>query len=471
MTFNVNDSQLKLINFHEDLDTSSIVMAVLTPFQELPITTNSVSAASSILAGQDSIVYRRSNAMTLLSQAKEADPQSAYIQSIFGLMLAAARKAALLPQIEDALNLARAHAGSATKREQHYVAALEASINGNPISAAALFESILEDNPYDLLALTFLQGELFWAGDMIRSAKASDQLSKYWNADVPGYAAFLANRAFDLEEINHLDEAERIGRQAIDIDASNVWATHAVAHALYMKNQASEGVNWLSQLNANWQDANQMQFHLWWHHCLFLIEQNKNDEVLALYDSHVRNLNHPLTVASPDLFLDIQNSASLLWRLETAGAEVGDRWQELATVVKPRVTDISSPFTSAHIAMILSATKDEQSLAVLKATLSEYVADNQTELAKSVKAAIPVVKAVEHHYKNEHTQVVNTLLPHLKTLHLMGGSHAQQDVFYQLLFNSVVQTGNTQLAEQLHHQIEAIGFHEPANRVMYSALK
>lgn len=444
-------------------------MAVLTPFQELPITTQSTSAAAAIVAGQDSIVYRRSNAMALLSQAREADPESAYIQSTFGLMLAAARKAALLPQIEDALNLARANVGSASKREQNYVAALEASVSGNPLSAAAIFESILEDNPYDLLALTFLQGELFWAGDMVRSAKASDGLSKHWNADVTGYAAFLANRAFDLEETNHLDEAERIGREAIEIDASNVWAAHAVAHTLYMKNQATNGLNWLTQLNTNWQDANQMQFHLWWHHCLFLIEQNKNDEVLALYDSQVRNLNHPLTIASPDLFLDIQNCASLLWRLQTAGAAVGDRWQELAAVVKPRIADISSPFTSAHMALVLAATNDYVALAVLQATLSEYVADNQTELAKSVQAAIPVVSAVAHHYKKEHTQVVDTLLPHLKTLHLMGGSHAQQDVFYQLLFYSVKQTGNTQLAKQLHQQIEAIGFHEPANRVMYSA--
>ena len=79
-------------------------MAVLTPFNELPITTQSSRAASAMAAGQDSIVYRRSNAMALLSEAREADPESAYVQSTFGLMLVAARKAALLPQIEEALD-------------------------------------------------------------------------------------------------------------------------------------------------------------------------------------------------------------------------------------------------------------------------------------------------------------------------------------------------------------------------------
>jgi tetratricopeptide (TPR) repeat protein len=444
-------------------------MAELTPFLELPIATQSADAASAILAGQDSIVQRRSNAMMLLSQAREADPNSAYIQSVFGLMLIAARKKALLPQITEALNLAQANAKGISKREQNYVAALQASVGANPLSAANIFEAILEDNPFDLLALTFLQGELFWAGKMDRSAKASQRLEKHWQADVPGYAAYLASRAFDLEEVNQLDKAEQKGRLAIDIDSSNVWAAHAVAHVLYMQNRSDDGLDWLTQLNANWQDANQLQFHLWWHHCLFLIEQKDNDKVLDLYDSHVRNLSHPLTIASPDLFLDLQNSASLLWRLETAGADVGDRWWELSAIVKPRIDDLSSPFTSAHIALVLAATNDYDALAVLQQTLSEYVVNNKTELAYSVEAAIPVVKAVAHYYKNEHHQVVDTLLPHLNTLHLMGGSHAQQDVFYQLLFDSVKRTGNTELAGQLHHQIEAIGFHEPANRVMYSA--
>ncbi len=73
--------------------------------------------------------------------------------------------------------------------------------------------------------------------------------------------------------INQFDEAERAGRTAIDIDNTNIWATHAVTHVLYMQNRTKDGVAWLDQLNGNWQDANQMQFHLWWHHCLFLIEQ------------------------------------------------------------------------------------------------------------------------------------------------------------------------------------------------------
>ncbi len=443
-------------------------MTVTAPFSELPISTDSTLAMTDCIAAQSSIVYRRSDAMQLLSTARDADPECAYTQAVYGLMLGAARKASLAPQMIEALEQAKAHASSASEREQLYVVALEAAIAGNPLSAASIYESILVKHPSDLLALTFLQGELFWAGEMRRSAKSSYTLVKHWQSDMPDYAAFLASRAFDLEEINQFEAAEATGCHAIELDISNIWAAHAVAHVLYMQNRADEGVNWLKKLNRNWQHANQMQFHLWWHHCLFMIEQGNPADVLALYDSHVRNSQHPLIQSTPDLFLDIQNSASLLWRLDTAGLDVADRWHALADVVKPRVDDITSPFTSAHFALVLAATKDDAACKQLLSAMQTYVADNQhAELAISVKAAIPAAKAAMLHREGKHNEVIATLLTTMGQLEKMGGSHAQQDVFYQLLFDSARQTGDTALADKLHHRIEAIGFHEAAQRVMY----
>jgi len=443
-------------------------MTTFTPIDELDISISSDSARDDFIAAQHSVLYRRSDAMQLLSQARDADPECAFAQAVFGLMLGSARKAALAPQIQDALALAKAHASTASKREQHYVEALDAASSGNPLRAASIYESILNEHPGDLLALTFLQGELFWAGEMPRSAKSSTNLEKHWHHTSPHYAAFLANRAFDLEEINELEAAETIGRKAIELDDSNIWAAHAVAHVLYMQNRADDGAAWVEQLSSKWQNANQMQFHLWWHHCLFMLEQGDHAKVLAHYDSHVRNSEHPLMQTTPDLFLDIQNSASLLWRLQTAGVDVAQRWHSLADVVKARVDDISSPFTSAHFALVFAATNDDASHTQLINAMQAYISDNpNTELSASVKAALPAAKAAKYHFEGNHSGVISTLLPALDTLEKMGGSHAQQDVFYQLLFDSARQTADMNLANTLHHRIEAVGFHEPAQRVMY----
>jgi len=358
-----------------NLFSTTLMMSVATPFRELTITSNNSAALADCVAAQSSIVYRRSDAMTLLTSALTADPECAYTQAIYGLMLAAARKASLAPQVSEALKQANAYIKSSSKREQNYVAALEAIVAGNPLSAASIYESILEQHPNDLLALTFLQGELFWAGDMQRSAKSSHAIAIHWQTNTPDYAAFLASRAFDLEEINELDAAEVAGRKAIELDKHNIWAAHAVTHVLYMQNRADDGVSWLEGLNGNWEHANQMQFHLWWHHCLFLIEQGQYGDVLALYDSHVRNAKHPLMLQTPDLYLDIQNSASLLWRLETAGLDVESRWNALAEVVKPRADDINSAFSSAHFAMVLAATNDHAACDQLLNSMQDYVDD------------------------------------------------------------------------------------------------
>ena len=53
-----------------------------------------------------------------------------------------------------------------------------------------------------------------------------------------------------------------------------------------------------------------------------------------LYDTRFRDLAAPLTVASPDVYIDVQNAASMLFRLQRLGVEVGNRWKNWRT--RPR---------------------------------------------------------------------------------------------------------------------------------------
>ena len=161
-------------------------------------------------------------------------------------------------------------------------------------AAVGCFESILAEYPTDLLALVFLQSELFWLGDMVRSERVSKTLVSHWNADVPGFAAFLAIRAFDLEEKNAFDEAEQVAQQALTLNPGDVWGAHALAHVMLMQNRIDEGIAWMAEREPLWQDANQMQFHLAWHQCLFLAERKQHDQMLNIYDTRIRNRHHPL---------------------------------------------------------------------------------------------------------------------------------------------------------------------------------
>jgi hypothetical protein len=68
-------------------------------------------------------------------------------------------------------------------------------------------------------------------------------------------------------------------------------------------------------------------------------EQGDHAAVLELYDTRFRDLAAPLTVASPDVYIDVQNAASMLFRLQRHGVDVGNRWDELADKAEARIGD------------------------------------------------------------------------------------------------------------------------------------
>ena len=65
-----------------------------------------------------------------------------------------------------------------------------------------------------------------------------------------------------------------------------------------------------------------MYTHNWWHLALFLIDLDRGDEALALYDARVGRVE--------GFSEDQINAVSLLARLELRGVDVGDRWADVA---------------------------------------------------------------------------------------------------------------------------------------------
>ena len=368
---------------------------------------------------------------------------------------------------QQSLSHAQRGAGKATKREQGYVAALKYSLEGKPEQMTRCYEEILHEHPTDLLALSLAQSELFWLGEMPRAEKLSAGVSTHWSIELPGYPDYLAIRSFDLEENGAFAEAEKIGREAVTLQADNVWATHAVAHVLLMQHRVDEGLQWLGGLSDHWTDTNQLKFHLWWHQCLFHLEQANHPAVLAIYDQWLRNHEQPLTQALPDFYLDLQNGASLLWRLENAGVDVGDRWLEMAEAVMPGFLDMTSPFTSAHIAMILQAAGLQSEYDELLTTMTLFIANNNDALSRGYENALATAQACRFHRQGSYADVLEKLMPRQSTLESMGGSHAQQEVFFQMMFDSARRLGREDDLRVLGHALERQGFQELKNRVAY----
>lgn len=435
------------------------------------ITTDDQLAATACSDAIEKFVRRKIDVVPRLQESLGADPECAFSQAVFGLMLHGARNQSLSGQMSSTLMLAREAANSVSKREGLYVSALEKAVAGDLFGLVSCYEVILKDNPTDLLALVLAQGELFWLGDMAKAKQVSDKLGGSWNDQVPGYSDFLSVRAFDLEEAGEYAAAESVGREAVAVDPDNIWGAHAVAHVLLMQARHKEGVSWLQGLQGNWQETGQMKFHLWWHQCLFHLERKEFDAVLDGYDRWVRNHEEVLVQAVPDLYIDLQNGASMLWRLEHAGVDVGGRWMEMAELVVPRLADMTSPFTSAHFAIILAAVGQLDDCETLLQQMSEFEANGTGHALASRygDAALPAARGAILHRTGDYNGVLDAMMPARHMFWQMGGSHAQQDVFFQILVDAAFKAGRKDLVKELLNEIELIGFTEPSQRVAYQA--
>ncbi len=96
---------------------------------------------------------------------------------------------------------------------------------------------------------------------------------------------------------------------------------------------------------------------------------------MASYDQDIRNFDDPMTKATPDHYVDLQNAAALLWRLEQLGLDVGDRWEELADKAEARIGEAGHLLMVPHLMLALVATGRDAAAARFVAALRELAAD------------------------------------------------------------------------------------------------
>jgi tetratricopeptide (TPR) repeat protein len=373
-----------------------------------------------------------------LKRTLAADPEFALAHCLRGYFAMLAYNQARVPAAAGAARVARTHSAKATSRERAHVDALEAWVAGDLDRTIAVWEAILAEHPTDVLALRLAHFNNFWLGRPQDMAASVERVLPKWGRELAGYGTLLSCRAFALEECGDYAGAEPAGRTAVEIDPGDVWGTHAVAHIMEMQGRHEEGIAWLDQLERHWVGGNNLLHHLWWHRALFHLERGEHAEVLALYDRRFRDLASPVTQAQPDLYIDVQNAASMLFRVERRGVDVGERWNEIADKAEARIGDCLSSFTLPHWMMALAATGRDAAAARLLAAMRAF-AENRTTVGATVgEVAVPICEAVLAHRRGEPARAVALMRPVLDEMYRLGGSHAQQDVLAQLFLDAAV---------------------------------
>ena len=348
------------------------------------------------------------------------------------------------PEVTNALTAAEAAIGGASERERRHLAAAKAWASGRAFDAERIWDDVIADHPTDALALRLVEDAHFFHGHSLAIRDSAARVLPAWERDNPLTSFVLGAYAFGLEESGEIERAEAIGREALAGNPADGWATHALAHVFETDNRQEEGIAFLKSTRANWRPAHFMAGHNGWHLGAFLIELGRFDEVLADYDRFAA------PKLADDLTLDRVDAASLLWRLELAGVDVGDRWRPVADAWMRHVDDHVSAFNDLHLALAAARSPDASDAARVRASLDAYqrlgAGDNHRVTVEVGRALIDGMLAFG---VGDHAEAINSLSSARNEAIRIGGSHAQRDIVAQTLIAAAERSGRWRLARAL----------------------
>jgi tetratricopeptide (TPR) repeat protein len=348
------------------------------------------------------------------------------------------------PEVVNALRAAERTILRASERERRHLAAAAAWAEGETSRAILGWETILVDRPTDALALRLAQDAYYFLGRSLAIRDCAARALPAWERGNPLTSFVLGLYAFGLEETGDLKRAEDFGREALALNPRDAWATHALAHVMETGNRQDEGVAFLKSTRADWGPAHFMAGHNGWHLALFMIEQGRFDEVLADYD------RYSAMRLADDATLDRVDAAALLWRLELAGVDVGNRWAPVAAKWMAHVDDHVLAFNDLHCAFAAARSGDPGDAERLSRSLDEYEClesgDNRRVTAEIGRRLIDGALAFG---VGDYARAIEAILPVRYEAIRVGGSHAQRDIVNLTLIAAAERSGQWRLARAL----------------------
>ncbi len=334
----------------------------------------------------------------------------------------------------------------APPRERAHYAAVQQLLDGRWHQACNTWDEILLEYPRDALALQWAQLWDFNRGDAIHLRHRPARVLPEWDEQDPLHPFVLGLYAFGLEECNLYPQAEEIGRRALNGAACVPWAVHAVAHVMEMQGRFDEGATWLRQHQPQWAD-NGFSGHLWWHMGLFRLEGLDDAGVLRLVDAH-------LSGEALQLGLQRNDAASMLWRLQLLGADVGTRFQALVQAWPLTDEDAGHyAFNDLHVLMALAgageAARADRWLARCAERAMQPEDARRSNHAMAREVGLPLMRGLLAYSRGEHEAAAQALYPVRRIAQRFGGSHAQRDLIDQTLLASCAAGGQHNLGRAL----------------------
>ena len=408
---------------------------------DLPLTTDSEAAASAYRDGFDRLLAAWNGVEEALDRAIAADPDFALAHAARARIHATFGRGA---EARACTARARELVAKATDRERGHVHAIASAIEGKPREALAAAERHLETYPRDALVLLLLLGAF---GLYAFSGRNDHDQARLAVCDrlAPAYGEdwwFLAYHGWSNTEAGNSGVGLEQTQRSLALRHDNGHAAHALAHTYFELGDATEGERFLN----GWLDRHPrsgfMHWHLAWHQTLLRVEAGDGEGAFKMFKEQIR----PSASDAPPINV-MSDGASLLWRLALEGREISRAdWEEIADYGDRRIPAAGNHFIDLHYVLAAAAMRDDARLSRRIAELAALHARGRLAPGAVGLGLCEGARALAAGDARAAVRILEPLMPELVRI---GGSHAQRELWEDMLIVASLRAGEPQKAGRL----------------------
>ncbi len=425
------------------------------------ITTDEVSLVSAIddfIAGLLGYEQKIANILVAVEHAPDHCLANSYAAILWMFMENSQGQKEATNHIKRAIKAAP----TASTRERMNCEMVRHWVAGDIERAIIMGDEIAAAFPRDLAIAKLSQYLHFNRGDAPAMLRTADRIFAH-NRDVPHMHGMAA---FAFEQCHLLDDAQAAAEAALALKPKEPWAQHALAHVYLTRGQIGKGTAFLEDARETWTELSSFMYtHNYWHLALFYLSQGKDDLVLKLYDQHCWGIEK-------DYSQDQIGAVSLLARMEFAGIDVGDRWEDVGQYLRARVDDTILPFLTMQYLYGLARAGLSEADDLMAAVLERSKTAPVFERPAWRDVGVPACRGLLAHARGQHETAIENLGQALPRMMEIGGSHAQRDLFDQFMLDSIIKTGRLTHAQQILELRRGFEPHSvPINRALMKVYK
>ena len=312
---------------------------------------------------------------------------------------------------------ARTRAAASGDREQAHMTALEMLLAGEFTVAARRWDEIARRGR-DFAAVRFAHDVYLHIGDDGGRLSSSSHAEESWRGE-PGWGFVAGQHAFALEEVGRYDEAEELGEVALGLDPDDLWARHALAHVYESTDNTPAALHLLAGSAERWNDQELLATHIWWHLALRLLASGDAAGALAVFDARQPHASTAFQLC---------DQTSLLWRLELASCDTGNRWDTLADRWDEVAERHTCGFLDLHAALAYARRPDHPGAHRWFRGLEEREAGTTENDTTFGDVVVPLVKAFRCYAEGRGDDFARRVDRLGSATSRIGGSIAQRDL-------------------------------------------